>query len=465
MPAGGSCNLGSLNLSAFVNNGEFDFHRFSKTVETAVFALNDVLEEGLEKHPLKEQRETVRDWRQIGLGIFGLADALTKMKLTYGSADAIYFSDYVGKLMATRAIVASNKIAKEVGAYPKYTDAVLDSNFFKAHKSMLKPEELESIQYYGLHNSQLLTIAPTGTLSTMIGISGGIEPIFANSYTRMTKSLHGEDVPYKVYTPIVAEYMKEHGIEREEDLPEFFVTSATVPVENRIAMQAVWQKHIDASISSTVNLPNEATVDDVKNIYMSAWKQGLKGVTVFREGCARTAILTSSKEEKREKTEEDSSKPIDNLDVVGMEHHLTTGCGSLHICAFFDKYGNLKNTYLSKGSTGGCNNFMIGLSRMISLAARNGVDIEDIVNQLKSCGTCPSYAVRRATKDDVSPGSCCPVAIGNALMEMWQKINAILPPIEYKPDPLPETCPECGGDLKHETGCVTCTNCGYSKCN
>ena len=145
-----------------------------------------------------------------------------------------------------------------------------------------------------------------------------------------------------------------------------------------------------------------------------------------------------------------------------MEHHLTTGCGSLHITAFFDKDGNLRNTYLSKGSTGGCNNFMIGLSRMISLAARNGTPIEEIVDQLKSSGTCPSYAVRRATKNDVSPGSCCPVAIGNALMEMWEKFNN-----EYKhkaQEILSEKCPQCGAELKHEMGCVTCIGCGYSKC-
>lgn len=468
LPAGGSCLLGSINLAAFVNdNGEFDYNHFREVVEIATCALNVVLDEGIEKHPLEEQRQSAHSWRQQGLGIFGLADCLIKMKLKYGSPDALYFCDYIGKLMAGRAIAASNYLARSFEkTYPMYTPAVTKSSFFEAHRDALTEGELKSIEQFGLANSQLLTIAPTGTLSTMLGVSGGIEPIFANYYTRTTKSLHNEDVTYKVYTPIVEEYMKKHGITDDADLPDYFVTSATIPIEDRIAMQAVWQKHIDASISSTVNLPNEATVDDVKRLYMSAWESGLKGITVFRAGCARLAILNANPPEKEEAAKE-TKAPIksteEDSEVIGLEHHLTTGCGSLHICAYFDKNGNLRNTYLSKGSSGGCNNFMIGLSRMISLAARNGVSVHEIVDQLKSCGTCPSYAVRRATQHDVSPGSCCPVAIGNALMEMWQKYNNIINKSEVADDT--EKCPECGGRLKHEMGCVTCTSCGYSKCN
>lgn len=485
MPSGGSCLLGSINLAAFVDNtGAFEFTRFCKAVGIAVRALNEVLDEGLTKHPLKEQRRSVTEWRQIGLGIMGLADMLIKMKLKYGSPDAVYLCDYLGKLMAGRAIAMSNLIAQEKGCYSKYNDAVLDSDFFRRHQLMLTTGEINNIKQYGLRNSQLLTIAPTGTLSTMLGISGGIEPIFANSYTRLTKSLHGKDVEYKVYTPIVAEYMAKNGIEDEAALPNYFVTSSTISVPERIEMQSTWQAHIDASISSTVNLPEEATVEDVKEIYMSAWKKRLKGVTVFRSGCARAAILTTptkkdADEKKENRTEcesrvSDANSSPENL--YGLEHHLTTGCGSLHICAFFDEAGNLKNTYLSKGSTGGCNNFMIGLSRMISLAARKGVGIHDIVDQLNSCGTCPSYAVRRATKHDVSPGSCCPVAIGNALMEMWQKFNCTKmqsqnnssdtkTQLKDKSNDKADKCPECGGNLKHEMGCVTCTSCGYSKCD
>lgn len=467
LPAGGSCLLGSLNLAAFVKQGDFLWSEFGQAIHIAVRALNEVLDEGLHRHPLEEQRKSVRDWRQIGLGIMGLADMLIEMNITYGSDEALKISDKIGDFLARKAILASAQLAKEYQTpYPKYIPEVADSNFLRYHYDS-KTSEL--IKQFGLYNSQLLTIAPTGTLSTMLGISGGIEPIFANSYTRTTKSLHGKDVTYKVYTPIVDRYMKANNITDEEDLPEWFITSADIEPINRVKMQGIWQRHIDASISSTVNLPHEATVDDVRSIYWNAWQCGLKGITVFRAGCARVAILNATPEEKKEKEPAEEETKIKKVvtqkgtsDCLGMEHHLTTGCGSLHITAFFDKDGNLRNTYLSKGSTGGCNNFMIGLSRMISLAARNGTPIEEIVDQLKSSGTCPSYAVRRATKNDVSPGSCCPVAIGNALMKMWEKFNN-----EYKhkaQEILSEKCPQCGAELKHEMGCVTCAECGYSKC-
>lgn len=403
----------------------------------------------------------------------GLADALIKLKLTYGSDDAIIFCDKLGTSLAFQAINTSAQLANEHGhPYPKYIPEVLNSNFIKAHffnKHQINFGQIEN----GLYNSQLLTIAPTGSLSTMIGVSGGIEPIFANYYTRTTKSLHNEDVTYKVYTPIVKEYMDAHGLQDDAELPEWFVTSADIKPIQRVKMQGAWQKHIDASISSTVNLPQEATVEDVYDIYYNAWKEGLKGITIFRAGCARLAILNANPTE--EKKEEEIKNVIPKIETnndnncIGLEHHLSTGCGSLHITAFFDKDGNLRNTYLSKGSTGGCNNFMIGLSRMISLAARNGTPIEKIVDQLKSSGTCPSYAVRRATKNDVSPGSSCPVAIGNALLELKKEFDSMNfninaeNDIEDK-DSNSEKCPQCNAELIHEMGCVTCASCGYSKC-
>lgn len=460
LPAGGSCLLGSINLAAFVEEGSFKYDKFDKTVRLAVRALNDVLDEGINKHPLKEQRESVRDWRQIGLGVMGIADMLIKMGVRYGSNESLQVCSQISGHLLENALRESSDLASRYGAYPKYKEGLTRTPFFMP---FLDTSLEASIDVYGLRNSQLLTIAPTGTLSTMLGISGGIEPIFANSYTRTTKSLHGEDVTYKVYTPIVKEYMDENGLTDDSELPDYFVTSADIPVEDRVYMQGVWQSYIDASISSTVNLPESATVEDIENLYMLAWKTGLKGITVYRAGCAREAILndTKGKSTNEEKTTLKTSKISSDGVSKGLERHLTTGCGSLHVCAYFDSNGNLKNTYLSKGSTGGCNNFMIGLSRMISLAARNGLDINTIVDQLNSCGTCPSYAVRRATKGDVSLGSCCPVAIGKALIDMWNEINGGNTNEEHINT---DKCPECGGELKHEMGCVTCSNCGYSKC-
>jgi len=217
----------------------------------------------------------------------------------------------------------------------------------------------------------------------MIGVSGGIEPIFANSYTRTTKSLHGHDEIYKVYTPIVDRYMKAHDLKDEEDLPDYFVTSSTISIDERIKMQSIWQSHIDASISSTINLPNEATIEDVEKLYMNAWKANLKGVTVYRAGCAREGILvvegTKTNNNKNENELKWGSVVNCSDNLIGKKRKLISGCGSLHVTAWFDpKTKKLMETYFNKGSSGGCNNFMIGLSRMVSLACRAGVDVYTI---------------------------------------------------------------------------------------
>lgn len=468
-------------MSAFVDeSGEFNFDEFKDAVYTATIALNNVLDEGLPLHPLQEQRDSVHDWRQIGLGIFGLADMLIKTGITYGSEKSLSLCEAIASIMLNCSMQASCDLAKEYGTFPKYNyNKLTESKFYQNN---VWDHIKEEILKYGLHNSQLLTIAPTGTLSTMLGVSGGIEPIFANYYTRKTESLYGEDKYYKVYTPIVQKYMDEHELTDDSDLPEYFVTAGSLDYKQRIQMQSTWQRYIDASISSTVNVPNEFTVEDVANLYIEAWKSGLKGITVFRDGCKRAAILSTSMNTDTEDQVPDELPRgfiLTTLDsCVGKKRKLQTGCGSLHCAAFFDPAtGDLMETYLSKGSTGGCANFMVGLSRMISLAARAGCNIHDIVDQLNSCGVCPSYAVRRATKHDTSKGSCCPMAVGNALIEMWEEMQneinrAVITEdmVVYENNtPLvteqKTICPECGEPVSFEGGCNICKNCGWSKCD
>ena len=479
LPAGGSCLLGSINLTEFACDTGFDFESFKHCVKSSVIALNEVLDEGLPLHPLKEQRESVYDWRQIGLGIFGLADLLIKLGIKYGSPEAIDLCDMIGHTMADMAIKTSAVLAKEYGVYPKYKPEAVEQSAFYSKNALGETKEL--VESFGLRNSQLLTIAPTGSLSTMLGVSGGIEPIFANYYTRKTESLKGHDEYYKVYTPIVKEYMDKHGLKDDSELPDYFVTAQTLDYKNRIYMQSIWQSHIDASISSTVNVPNDFTVEQVEGLYMTAWDAGLKGVTIFRDGCKRAGILTIKENvedivEKPHRLERGMIIKADD-NCIGKKRTLRTGCGTLHCEAFFDPdNGQLLETYFSKGSSGGCNNFMIGLSRMISLAARGGIDVYSIVDQLKSSGTCPSYAVRTATKHDTSKGSSCPVAIGNALLEMYEEMmdEVGFSDIEEKelevitPKIVPVSkakCPQCGGELVFEGGCNTCKNCGWSKCD
>lgn len=479
LPAGGSCLLGSINLAEFACDTGFDFESFKHCVKSSVIALNEVLDEGLPLHPLKEQRESVYDWRQIGLGIFGLADLLIKLGIKYGSPEAIDLCDMIGHTMADMAIKTSAVLAKEYGVYPKYKPEAVEQSAFYSKNALGETKEL--VESFGLRNSQLLTIAPTGSLSTMLGVSGGIEPIFANYYTRKTESLKGHDEYYKVYTPIVKEYMDKHGLKDDSELPDYFVTAQTLDYKNRIYMQSIWQSHIDASISSTVNVPNDFTVEQVEGLYMTAWDAGLKGVTIFRDGCKRAGILTIKENvkdivEKPHRLERGMIIKADD-NCIGKKRTLRTGCGTLHCEAFFDPdNGQLLETYFSKGSSGGCNNFMIGLSRMISLAARGGIDVYSIVDQLKSSGTCPSYAVRTATKHDTSKGSSCPVAIGNALLEMYEEMTdevgfsdveeKELEVITPKIVPVSKAkCPQCGGELVFEGGCNTCKNCGWSKCD
>lgn len=480
LPAGGSCLLGSINLAEFACDTGFDFESFKHCVKSSVIALNEVLDEGLPLHPLKEQRESVYDWRQIGLGIFGLADLLIKLGIKYGSPEAIDLCDMIGHTMADMAIKTSSVLAKEYGVYPKYKPEAVEQSAFYSKNALGETKEL--VETFGLRNSQLLTIAPTGSLSTMIGVSGGIEPIFANYYTRKTESLKGHDEYYKVYTPIVKEYMDKYGLKDDSELPDYFVTAQTLDYKNRIYMQSVWQSHIDASISSTVNVPNDFTVEQVEDLYMTAWDAGLKGVTIFRDGCKRAGILTTTIKEKDTKSADVKPHTLErgmiikaDDNCIGKKRTLTTGCGTLHCEAFFDpETGQLLETYFSKGSSGGCQNFMIGLSRAISLAARGGIDIYSIVDQLASSGTCPSYAVRRATKHDTSKGSSCPVAIGNALIDMYNEMQNDLFEDGDEDEFMESTknkqinkakCPQCGGELIFEGGCNTCKSCGWSKCD
>ena len=519
LPAGGSCLLGSINLGEFVKNpytdkAAFDYDDFSKCVMAAVKALNEVLDAGLPLHPLKEQRDSVSIWRQIGLGIMGLGDMLIKMGVRYGSPEAVKLCDAIAFKMADNAIYMSASLAGAKGAFEKCNiDEIMNTPYFKANTT---ESTRALVKKNRLRNSQLLTTAPTGTLSTMLDITGGIEPLFALSYTRRTQSLYGKDVEYKVYPKVVREYMELKGIKDENDLPDFFVVSHELDYHERINMQAALQSHIDASISSTINGNNDFTVEQVEDMYMYAYEKGLKGVTFFRDGCKRLGILTETPKKEEEKKEEKASssdadaKPAeevsaDNLDegihedglkrgeiikvsenVIGKKKKLNTGCGSLHCIALFDpKTGKLLETFLSKGSSGGCNNYMIGLSRMISLAARGGIDIYTIADQLASTGACPSYAVRSATKHDTSRGSCCPMAVGNALIDMYKEVQKELKEgkIQGFSEEKKETemvakkergdsvytgekayCPECREPLVFEGGCNVCKNCGWSKC-
>ena len=551
LPEGGSCLLGSINLAAYVKDKEFQTREFKHDMRVIVKAMNEVLDQGLPLHPLRIQRNSVKDWRQIGIGIMGLADMLIKMELKYDSEEALEFCDKLGFTMANEAIKSSAQLAKEFGSYPKFNkEAVLASEYLLQNTDNFTRK---TVNNNGLRNSQILTIAPCGTLSTMLGISGGIEPIFNLSYTRKTESLHGKDKYYKVFTPIAEEYMKEHNLTSEEELPEFFVTAQNINPYKRIEMQGTWQKHIDASISSTLNLPNKTTVEEVEDLYKYAWKCGLKGMTIFRDGCDRLAILSNdNKKEKAEEVEEivheevceevevvnlekvceyeteeivheevckevevvnlekvceyeteeveenvheeEHVKVTSNIkdvprgvvvptsdNVIGLKRKLTGGCGSIHLQVYFDREtGKMTEVFINKGGSGGCNSNLNALSRMISIALRAGVNVEDVADQLSSTINCPSFASSRAKGINLSPGSSCAGAVGKALLDlnkdfqvMWKFMMVEEETYEDENDVMNDylllglkECPECGErTLQMTGGCMQCINCAYSKCD
>ncbi len=483
LPAGGSCLLGSINLSEFVLNpheinAEFDYEEFKKVVASSVRYLNEVLEEGLPLHPLLEQRESVNNWRQIGLGIMGLGDALIKLGVRYGSEESLKLCDKIGFTMADTAIYTSSMLAKEFGTYPMYDEnAVMSSPYFITNTSK---QTQESVKEHGLRNSQLLTIAPTGSISTMLGISGGIEPIYNISYTRKTESLHGEDRFYKVYTPIVKELMDQSGISNEEDLPKHIVTAMTLNYKERIDMQSIWQKHIDASISSTVNVPEDFTIADVSDLYITAWEKGLKGVTIYRDNCRRTGILLNKPKDQETEFSFDAVKPISRAKLgktFGTTTKYTTACGNLYVTINRDKNGNIVESFVNTSKNGICKSNIDGLNRMISLCLRSGVLVSEIVDQLKNI-SCPA-CVRVKSKGESLDGSSCPDIIAKAIKEEYdtelfvngsgkrqeateEDKNQVSFDINENVEHL-TVCPECGERLRHEAGCVQCV-CGWSKC-
>ena len=477
LPDGGSCLLGALNLSAYVENKEFNFDLFEEDIFKAVKGLNEVLDQGLPLHPLAIQRETVRDYRQIGLGVMGIADMLIKMEIKYDTDEALKLCDTIGYTLASTALKSSALLAKEYGAYPKYDKhSILSSDFVLQNA---ESDTYELIIKYGLRNSQLLTIAPTGSISTMIEVSGGIEPIFSFSYTRKTESLHGEDKYYKVYTKIVKEYMEENNLKEEEELPDFFVNAQTIDPFKRVEMQGIWQTSIDASISSTINLPNEATVEEVEQLYMYAWEQGCKGLTIYRDGCARSGVLTldNKKEEEEEEIKELRRGEWKSLadDTYYVKRKLVIGCGTLKLfIGYSPSEQTIQDLYIVKSGQGGCEKNLQAIAIAMSALLRVGGNLGQLEKAFSGITPCPSFVSNRAKGIKLSTGNYCGMAIINEVKAFLKEINGQeLPKVKNEEVIIKEEektegveCPECHQKTLTMTGgCSVCNNCGYSKCN
>lgn len=483
LPAGGSCLLGSLNLSEFVKDPfgkrpAFDIPSFKQAVKVAIRALNQVLDEGLPLHPLQIQRDSVAKWRQIGLGIMGFGDMLIKMRIPYGSDRCSNLIATIGMALCNAGLQESALLAKELGTFEAYNlDYILNSFYIqsKIKEGVIYEETIDLIKAHGLRNSQLFTIAPTGSIGTMFGVSTGVEPIYdVNGFARTTKSLNAEDKVYMEYPIIVQRAIEADDIDMLNNKPAYLIGAKDLDFMSRVKTQADWQVWIDASISSTLNLPKESSVEDVFKAYVVAHELGCKGLTVFRDGCKKEGILKGvAKEEKPEPTQL-NAVDTDINHCIAFGSKLQTGCGSLWMTVYFHKKtGQLCHIFLNKGSKGGCNSYMVGLSRLISLAGKKGATVEEIVDQLKSVVACPSFVSRKTTEANISDGRSCAEAVGRELLKLHEqfKINYLNQPeitqlkIDNEVKIEIAKCPECGAELSHTGGCINCYNCGWTKCD
>lgn len=473
LPEGGACLLGSLNLSEFVLNpftpeARVDYDGLEEAVPIAVLGLNEALNENLSTHPLEIQRKAASNWRQIGLGTCGLADMLIKLGITYGSEESIRVADLVYETIAETAVMSSLELAKTAGCYPMCNkEKLVNSSFIKA---LNLPEDIiKDIKTYGLHNSQLLTCAPTGSIATMLQVSTGVEPNFALKYTRKTQSLNGKDTYYDINAKIVEDFYDSHfmcteGRHNGLPLPDYFVESKDIVPIDRIRMQGTLQKWIDNSISSTINLPKEATVEDVYNIYVEAWKHGLKGVTVYRSGCYREGILMTKKPETMSMTtapKRPETLPCDihKVKVKGENFIVCVGLYDekpyevfvfrlKHNVPLVDNKGVI--TKKSKGV------YSLDSSELkIANLLNTDISVEEKAATLYSSmllrhGITLKYIIKTAKKvnDNI-------VSFSSAMCRVLAK---------YVPVTTEGKCPECGADLIHEGGCIHCSQCLYSKC-
>lgn len=480
----GACNLGSLDLYEFVNNkftkdAEFDFHAFNQAIQIASNALDNIIDENVERLPveMKEYADNSKNWRNIGLGVFGYADMLMAMGLTYGEPEAIEFTNRLFDFMMRIAIYYNHERGLRKTSYPNYNfNMVQQSAIYQKHA----PKDFGSFR-----NCSLLSIAPTGSIGTMMGLSGGIEPEFALSYTRRTDNLDDE---YKIEARVVKDYRKVTG-DTSDTLPPYFVTSSDINYKNRIDTQSVIQDHVDTAISSTINLPKETTKEEIEKLYLYAWQKGLKGITIFRDGCKRLGILTT--EDKPNNDEPNDTTPTGfkrgdivqvSDDLIGYKRKIVNGCGDFMEQIFFDDFtGEPLENYIAMGDNGGCEKNMEAISRLISLCWRAGVAPKEVVSQLKKVRACPAYRTRHLLKGDTSKGTSCPSALGFAIDELCSKIHdrcfadeeddieepVVVPKHDDKPNITSSkpTCPECGAEVLFEGGCVRCAECGWSRCD
>ncbi|TET41715.1 MAG: vitamin B12-dependent ribonucleotide reductase [Dehalococcoidia bacterium] len=460
-----SCNLGSINLSKMVADKDgqpyIDHDKLSQTVKLAVRFLDNVIE--VNQFPLPEITEIAKTTRKIGLGVMGFADMLIQLGIPYDSEQGLVMAEEIAHFISEEADKTSIELAQERGVFPAFQESIYDM-----------PDGPR------FRNASRTTIAPTGSLSIIANCSSGIEPLFALSYIRHI--LEGEEFievnPYfeetakkgGFYSPDLMKQLAEgkrlKDIEEvPEDIKMLFVTAHDISPEWHVKMQAAFQKFTDSAVSKTVNFPHEATPDDVTKVYMLAYQEGLKGITIYRDRSRDSQVLTVGEGVK--KTEGKLAPRKRPKVTTGVTERVNTGCGYIYVTVNFDNRG-ISEVFSTLGKAGGCAAAQLeAISRLTSLALRSGIDIDSIVKQLRGI-RCPSIAWEQGHAI-LSCADAIASVLEKYIREKTETNEKSTNPNTSSQNPemvksWAGQCPDCGGPLIYQEGCNICLACGFTKC-
>ncbi|MDT7877567.1 MAG: LAGLIDADG family homing endonuclease [Candidatus Caldarchaeales archaeon] len=465
LPAYGACNLAAINLYKFVKDpftehAHFDFEEFKKAVRLGVRFLDAVIDyaDAKNKYPLPAQREVQNRERRLGLGIMGLADMFFALGIKYDSEEAVEFAEKVFTVMRDTAYDESINLAIEKGPFPAFDwEGYSQSEFVKRLPKQLR----ERIKKHGIRNVTLLTIAPTGSIGTMAGVSTGIEPIFQVKYYRRSESLSQKE--FEVFHPTVNDYFKVTG---KKELPPHLVTAHEIDPIMRVEMQATIQTAgIDNAISSTVNLPRDIPPKAVEDIYFEAWKRGCKGITVYREG-SREDILRTEKEKSEPKRVRFVRPASLNAEVFKYR----TEAGNVYITVSKDAEGKVREVFINIGKSGSTTAALgEALGRALSIGLQYDVPPQELIQQLRlirsgSWQRQPDGTVVFSVPDAVGRAlakACGEPENGNHLIAETAQKGKSDETIQI--DGM--TCPECGGIMIRLGGCSACVSCSYTRCD
>jgi len=438
-----SCNLGSINLLKVVKDGEIDYGKLREIVWMTVHFLDNVID--VNRYPLPEIEEMTKANRKIGLGVMGFADMLIALGIPYNSEEAIEVAHRVMSYIQKESKAASADIAEKRGNFPNYRGSIYD-----------RPSTPT------LRNATTTTIAPTGTISIIAGVSSGIEPIFAVSFVR--KVLDGQEL-VEVHPlfrraaqeggfsgeELFKEIAKKGSIQEIDGIPErvkrLFVCAHDINPEWHIRIQAAFQAHTDNAVSKTINFANSATKEDVRKAYLLAYRSGCKGLTIYRDGSRDKQVLNI---QRKSEPQQVAPRPRPER-TYGVTQRSSTGCGKIYVTINRDELG-ICEVFAQMGKGGGCANSQIeATGRLISLALRSGVKVESILKQLMGI-RCPSPVWQNGQMT-----LSCSDAIAKVLNEYSQSgFTQMIGEMG--------ACPDCGASVEHESGCIVCRSCGFSRC-